>query len=79
MPEEYALDCPPITAHISQGIPGWNIVVRLLNVEKSHRGISDLAAAQSLAIEHARELCRTNRVNEPECLNSPRWIQTETD
>lgn len=78
MAEEYTIHCLAVTARISRGTYGWNILVRLLNLERSHGGISDLDAAKTLAIEYARELCLNNMVPEPECLNFPVWIKTET-
>jgi hypothetical protein len=79
MPKQHTLDCPPITARVSEAIPGWDIVVRLLGLEQSHRTIMDLDAAKNAAIAYARELCRANNVNEPVCLNAPEWIERNTD
>jgi hypothetical protein len=77
MPEEYALNCPPIVALVSQGTPGWNITVRLANLEQSLNGIGDLEAAKNTAIAYARDLCRQNKVNEPKGLAFPEWTAVE--
>lgn len=73
MPAQHVLDCPPITAVISEATPGWDEIVRLVRLERSHRAVLDVDGAKNTAIAYARELCRESKVNAPECLNSPDW------
>lgn len=78
MPQEYLLDCPPINARVTEAIPGWDIIVRLLGLEKSHRTVMDVDGAKNAAIAYARELCRANNIREPDCLDTPEWIEQRT-
>jgi hypothetical protein len=81
----FRLACGPITASVywAENIPdknhpkGWVVDVSLAALHSG--GVADNEeSGKNAAIVLAKELCRSNKVDIPDCLDAPQWVESVT-